>query len=416
MSEIGNIIIYIIMVCALLGAIASIKDQEKGLGAEFIAGLHSIGPIFIPVAGIMAAIPYLSQGINASIGPLFEFIGASPAIAATAVIAVDMGGYQLADALAANREAWIIAMLVGFTSGATIVYMIPVGLTMMKEKYHKYLALGSMAGFVSIPLAVIVAYLITALTKTPIRDVVSANSEATYLLATDIGPLLTNLAPLVIFCLLLAVGLKMIPHVMIKGFLIFGKIMDAGIKLVLVFAIIEYFTGAFSSVFTNWGFDPIIADEQDTFRALEIAGYIGIMLAGTFPMVYLIKKHLATPMNWLGNKLGMTADGATGFLMVLANIIATFHLADKMRPRDLVLCIAFAVTAQASLGDHLAFTANFQPSMIMPILIGKLSAGIFAVLLALYISVPTAERLEKSEGDWIPEEDKQSKEKSPVMA
>lgn len=402
MSEIGNFIIYIIMACAFIGAIASIKDQEKGLGAEFIAGLHSIGPIFIPVAGIMAAIPYLSQGIDASIGPLFELIGASPSIAATSIIAVDMGGYQLADALAASRESWIIAMLVGYTSGATIVYLIPVGLTMMKKKHHKYLALGSMAGFVSIPIAVTVAYLITALTETPIRDAIATNSDAAYLLAKDVGPLLINMAPLAMFCFALALGLKLFPDLMIKGFLVFGKVMDSAIKLVLVFAIIEYFTGFFSSTFSSWGFDPIIADAEDTFRALEIAGYIGIMLAGTFPMVYLIKKHLSSPMSWLGNKLGMTPDGATGLLMVLANIIATFHLADKMRPRDLVLCIAFAVCAQASLGDHLAFTANFQPSMIMPILIGKLTGGVFAVILALYISVPTAERLEVEEGDWEP--------------
>lgn len=41
---------------------------------------------------------------------------------------------------------WITAMLIGYTSGATIVYLIPVGLTMLNRKDHKYLALGAMAG------------------------------------------------------------------------------------------------------------------------------------------------------------------------------------------------------------------------------------------------------------------------------
>ena len=81
--------------------------------------------------------------------------------------------------------------------------------------------------------------------------------------------------------------------------------------------------------------------------------------------------------------------------MVLANIIATYRLADEMRARDKVICISFAVCAQAALGDHLAFTANFQPTMIMPILLGKLAGGAFAVALALVISVPAAERMEK---------------------
>ena len=173
--------------------------------------------------------------------------------------------------------------------------------------------------------------------------------------------------------------------------------MNAGIKLVLACSIVEYFTHFFSWAFGGWGFDPIIADQKDLFRALEIAGYIGLMLAGTFPMVHLIKTHLKSPMEKLGNKMKMTSNGATGFLMVFANIIATYRLMDEMSARDKVICISFAVCAQAVLGDHLAFTANFQPTLIIPIMLGKLSGGVFAVVLALAISVPAAERLEKED-------------------
>ena len=361
MSFVGNVIIYIIMFCTILGALAAIRNPEKGLGAEFISGIHSIGPVFVPVAGIMASIPYLSKFITWAFHPLFVGIGADPSIAATAIVAVDMGGYQLANAVAASREAWIMAMLVGYTSGATVVYLIPVGLTMLRKKYHKYLALGSMAGFVSIPVGVIVAYLITVFTNTPVRDTITTEGDSTYHLVFDLAHLLSNMAPLFVFCLALAFGLRFKPDIMIKGFLAFGRFMDAGIKIVLALVIVEYFTGCFSTLFGAWGFDPIIADAKDTFRALEIAGYIGIMLAGTFPMVYLIKNYLSKIMHWIGDRMGMTPTGATGFLMVFANIIATYHLSEEMRPRDLVLCIAFAVCAQAALGDHLAFTANFQP-------------------------------------------------------
>ncbi|WP_283176202.1 ethanolamine utilization protein EutH [Gemmobacter sp. 24YEA27] len=91
MASIGTYIIWLIMVCAVAGAIAAIRDPEKGLGKEFTEGLHSIGPIFIPVAGIMAAIPYLSHFIEFAAGPLFALVGADPSIAATTVIAGDMG-------------------------------------------------------------------------------------------------------------------------------------------------------------------------------------------------------------------------------------------------------------------------------------------------------------------------------------
>jgi ethanolamine transporter len=43
----------------------------------------------------------------------------------------------------------------------------------------------------------------------------------------------------------------------------------------------------------------------------------------------------------------------------------------------------------------LAFTANFQPNMILPVMVGKLSGGIIAIILAYWISVPKALELEK---------------------
>ncbi|MET3663298.1 ethanolamine utilization protein EutH [Aquamicrobium ahrensii] len=393
MASIGTFVIYIIMVCAVAGAIASIRNPETGLGKEFIEGLHSIGPIFIPVAGIMAAIPYLSQFIRVAVGPLFAMIGADPSIAATTVIAVDMGGYQLADTLAGSRDAWMIATIVGFTSGATIIFSIPVGLAMLAKADHKYMALGIMSGILSVPIGVFIACAIIALAGLDIRPEVSTTAEASHQIALTIGDILRNLLPLIVFCVAIALGLRFAPDAMIKGFLWFGRIMYAGITLVLVASIVEYFTGFFSAVFGAWGFDPIIADEQDQFRALEIAGYIGIMLAGAFPMVYLLTKYLAGPMEAIGTRIGVSPEGAAGLLAASANILAMYRLVGKMQPRDKVLAIAFAVCAAFTFGDHLAFSANFQPTMILPLMLGKLLGGAAGFMLAVWLSVPKAEEL-----------------------
>ena len=398
MAEIGNYVIYLIMLCAVIGAFASIRNDEEGLGAEFKTGIYSIGPIFIPVAGIMASIPYLSQFITTVFGPLFETIGADPAIAATTFIAVDMGGYQLADSLAQTREGWITAMVVGYMAGATIVFSIPVGLAMLKEPDHKYMALGVMAGILSVPVGVFIACAMLAFTNTSVRELVDTTSDSSLILEMGMSDILVNMLPLVVVCIAIAVGLKLFPSQMIRGFLLLGKALDAALKLVLVFSIVEYFTGAFSILLGGWGFDPIIADEEDMFRALEIAGYIGIMLSGAFPMVYLIKKYLARPMDSIGRRLGMDSVGAAGILAAAANILAMFHLIADMKVRDKVLCIAFAVCGAFMFGDHLAFTANFQPNMILPILVGKLSGGILGFILAMWIAVPAAERLEQQKG------------------
>lgn len=252
MAEFGNYVIYLIMLGAVLGALASILRPESGLGREFVNGIHAIGPVFLAQAGIMVAIPYLSKAISHALGPFFQTLGSDVSIAALSIIAVDMGGYQLADALTANRDMWITAMLVGYTSGATIVYLIPVGLTMLERKDHKYLALGAMAGLISIPFAVLAALLLITLNHIPVRELVSTGSPALHYLSLDFLDMLRLLAPLFVFCFLLAAGLKYRATAMVTGFLVFGKVMDAFIKMALALSIVQHFTGVFTKVFGGW--------------------------------------------------------------------------------------------------------------------------------------------------------------------
>lgn len=412
MSEIGNIIIYIIMSGTLIGAMASVVRPESGLSKEFVNGIHSIGPVFLAQAGIMAAIPIISYAITHTIGPLFESMGSDVSIAALSVIAVDMGGYQLADVIASNRDQWITAMLIGYTSGASIVYLIPVGLIMLQKKDHKYLALGAMAGLISIPFGVLISLMIITLNNIPVRDIISTSSPANHYLSIDFINALHLLAPLFVFCFVLALGLKYRTELMVAGFLLFGKVMDAFIKLVLAACIVQHFTGIFTKIFGGWVFDSLFADEKELIRAIEIAGYIGIMLAGTFPVCYLFQKYCQRPMKYIGAKLKLTDAGALGIVMVLANIIAVFHLFKDMRARDKVLCVAFGICAQATLGDHLAFTANFQPTLVLPIMVGKFLAGAIAVVIAIFISVPEAQRMEKRDEHENP----QSASENPSVA
>ncbi|MEK3988828.1 MULTISPECIES: ethanolamine utilization protein EutH [Robertmurraya] len=397
MVMVGEIVIYIIMACAILGAFAAIKNSEQGLGQQFMEGLHAVGHIFVPAAGIMASIPYLSWFINKVCGPFFATIGADPAIAATAILATDMGGYQLAQELATSYEGWIMAMIVGFMAGATIVFSIPMGLAMLDKRDHKYMALGVMSGILTIPIGAFISSVLVVVTNSKIRDVISTSTDSSYEFTISYLKIFANLSPLIIFVLVLAAGLYFLPDVMIKGFMWFGKIMDAGIKLVLVFSIVEIFTGLFSKLFGSWGFHPIMADADDQFRALETAGYIGIMLAGAFPMVYLLQKYAGKQLEAMGRKIGLSKEGSAGLVATIANILAMFKLVRTMSPKDKVINISFAVCAAFLLGDHLSFTANFQPTLILPIIIGKLSAGVISIGLAYWLSVPKALELEKKD-------------------
>lgn len=395
MELIGTAVVYLIMACALVGCAASVIKPESELGKEFVAGIDAIGPIFLPVAGIMASAPYLTAFVSAVFGPAYSALGADPAMAATTFIAVDMGGYQLADALAQTRESWIMAMMTGYMAGATIVFTIPVALKMLVKRDRKYLALGVMSGLLAIPIGVLVASVIIAFSHPVVREAVSTNAEAAYQLVLSFSQIGLNLIPLIIICLALAAGLKFKPDAMIRGFIVFGRVMESALKIVFVLVVIEYFTGIFTTLFGSFGFEPIIADDADKFRALEVSGAIGMMLCGAFPLVYLIKRYLAAPLAKIGGLFGLSSDATAGLLAASANVLAALSMVKYLKARDKVIVISFAVCCAFLFGDHLSFTANFQPTLIVPVLVGKIAGGIAAIAFSYVFAVKKAEELEK---------------------
>lgn len=396
MEIISDIIIYIMMASALAGAVASIIKDDSELGNQFEEGINVIAPIFANSAGIMASIPFISKFIETVLGPVFSSIGADMATSATSILATDMGGYQLADVLKDSYEGWIMAMIVGFMAGATIVFSIPLGLPILDKRDHKYMALGIMSGLLAIPIGAFISSAIIAFTNADIRTTISTTADPDHTFSLSYLQIIINLLPLLIFVVILASLLRFFPNLMIRAFLIFGKVLSSVIRLVLVFSIIEIFTGIFSNL-GWWGFDPIMADSEDQFRALENAGNIGIMLAGAFPMVYLIRRYFSKYLTKIGEKIGLTPTGSVGMIATTANILAMFAIVKDMPPKDKVLNISFGVTAAFLLGDHLSYTANFQPNLIPAVLIGKLSAGIIGIAFAYWLAVPKALELERND-------------------
>lgn len=397
MAHIGTAVIWIMMAFVLIGAVGAVRDDTKGIGKEFKEGIHSIGPIFLPVAGIMASVPYLSVFVEAITGRIFAAMGADASMAAGALVAGDMGGYQLAHATASTPDSFVMATATAFMSGSTIVFSIPVGLAMLERRYHQTMALGIMSGVLAIPVGVLITTSLLKVTSTTVRADIDTGSASEHVFGLGWGQIFTNLIPIVIFVVTLAVLLRFATRFMTRAFLIFGKVLDSALKIVLALVVVEYFTGFLSTLWAGWGFDPIIADEVDQFRALEVAGYIGIMLAGAFPLVYVLREVLSGPLGKLGQRFGMSSEGVAGVLAGSANILALFRLIPTMPARDQVMVIAFSVCAAFTFGDHLAFMANFQPNMVVPLVVGKLIGGLLAMALAIWLAVPHVKQVDDRE-------------------
>ena len=129
---------------------------------------------------------------------------------------------------------------------------------------------------------------------------------------------------------------------------------------------------------------------------LLVCGQIAVVLIGAFPMVLWITRTFGKALSAIGEKLGMDENGSAGLVATLANNIAMFNIMDKMNPKGKLLNVAFAVSAAFVFGDHLGFTAGVNSDMIFPVIVGKLVAGITALILANALAPMLLSKVEDS--------------------
>ena len=162
---------------------------------------------------------------------------------------------------------------------------------------------------------------------------------------------------------------------MIKGFIGFGKGVLAVITVGLAAAVFEHLTGI-----------TVIHGMAPLSDGVEVVAGIGFVLAGAFPLVFVLTKVLKKPLLKLGGLLGMNEIAAAGMVASLANSIPMFGMMKDMDARGKILNVAFAVSAAFVFGDHLGFTAGFDKTMLVPVIVAKLTGGIAAVLVALLLT------------------------------
>ena len=338
-----------------LGAVDRIIGNRFGLGEKFEEGIIAMGSLALSMIGIICLAPVLAGLLRPVVVPLYSFLGADPAMFAGTILANDMGGAPLAKELALTPEAGQFGgLIVGSMLGPTVVFTIPVALGIIRPKDHEFLARGVLAGVITIPIGGLVGGIAAGF---PLMMV------------------LKNLIPIVLIAVLIALGLAFIPNGMVKGFQVFGRFVIIVITVGLAAAIVEALTG----ITLIPGMNPI----EEGYATV---GGIAIVLAGAFPLVFVITKVFRKPLMRLGHLLGMNDIAAAGLVATLANNIPMFQMMGDMDRRGKIINVAFAVSAAFVFGDHLGFTAGFDASMIFPMIVGKLVGGVTAVAAAMLLT------------------------------
>ena len=350
-----EILIALMAVFALLGGVDRILGNRFGLGEKFEEGILAMGSLALAMVGIVSLAPVLAAALRPIVVPVYGALGADPAMFAGTILACDMGGGQLARELTANADAAALGgVITGSMLGATVVFTIPVAMGILREEDRPAMAKGILCGMVAIPVGVLVGGLTAGFAP---------------------GMVLHNLIPIVLIALLIALGLWLAENAMVKAFTAFGKIVVAVVTAGLAAAIVEELTG--------FVLIPGLAPLSEGF---ETVGAIAIVLAGAFPLVYVVTKLLQKPLMAGGKLLGVNDAAAAGLVASLANSIATFGMVKDMNPRGKVVNIAFAVPAAFVFGDHLGFTAGFLPELLPAVIAGKLAGGICAVAIAMVLT------------------------------
>lgn len=336
------------------GAIDWCLGNRFGLGNEFQHGIMSMGQVALAMIGIITIAPLAAQWLTPVISPLYLAVGADPSSFANTILALDMGGYALAQEMGIDTDAarfsWVF---LGTMLGPTIVFTIPIALRMVETGDQPALAKGMLIGLSTVPLGCFIGGLTAGMAP---------------------WMMLQNLLIPTIFSCIVMYALRFYSKTSITLFLLFGKAIQTVGVLGLALAAITHLTG--------YNIHPKLASFEE---GLLIVGAIAVVLAGAFPFVAFLKQVCQPLFARVGQRFSLEGAAITAMITSLAHAIPAFSLLKDMSVKSKVVATSFMVSGAFVLGGHLGFTASVDQSMVVPMIIGKLIGGGSAVFIALIV-------------------------------
>ncbi|MBR4960994.1 MAG: ethanolamine utilization protein EutH [Clostridia bacterium] len=348
----------IMVVFSMLAALDRIFGCRFGLGKEFERGFMLLGTMALSMIGMIVISPWIAEILTPVFGIFRNLSGIDPSVIPASLFANDMGGAPLAVEIALDRDVGLFnALVVSSMMGCTISFTIPFALGVVDKAHHQSMLLGFLCGIVTIPVGCFFGGLVCAL---------------------PLPLLLWNLLPLLLFSVLIACGLFFFPMKCVKVFAVFGTGMKILITFGLALGILRYLTGI---------------ELLRGLATLEEGGLVCLnasaVMSGAFPLMYLLSRLLKKPLGKFGTLIGINEISALGFVSSLATSVTTYSMFDQMDRRGIVLNSAFTVSAAFTFAGHLAFTMAFDGAYVLPMIVGKLTAGATSVLLAMLIEKKT---------------------------
>ncbi len=346
-----NCISLFIALFSVLGAVDFILGNKFGLGKEFKKGFVFFGELALSMIGMIVLSPLISNLISPALTFLYNVFGIDSSVLPSMIFSVDMGGANVAASVAQNEQLGLFnGIVVASMMGCTVSFTIPYALNVIDGAVKKYVLLGFLCGIVTIPIGCFVSGLI---------------------LKIEIVTLLINLIPIFIFSVIIAVGLVAAPNACVK---ILG-VLALAIKILIIvglgLGIVKFLTGF-----------EVVEGLNTLENGAQICLAASVALTGIFPFMFVLSRLLSKPLKLLGKFLNINEVSAFGMFSSLAVCMTAFEKMKDMDKKGIVLNAAFAISAAFVFADHLAFTMAFDNSYVLPLIVGKIVSGVFAIIVA----------------------------------
>ena len=347
----SKLLMLLIAAGALLGGIDKILGNRFGFGQKFDEGFLLMGSMALSMTGIICLAPVLSSWLGAVIKPAFAAVGIDPAMFGC-VLAIDMGGYQLAMDLALDPEIGRFSGIIASAMfGCTLVFTIPVGMSVLPESDRPLFLKGLLAGLISLPVGLVTGGLLQGLAFSSI---------------------LYQCLPIFLLSGFLLFGLIRFPGTIIRIFSRFANLIQIIATVGLTLAAVQHIVGV--------NLLPGLASLEE---ALTIVGSIAIVMLGSLPLAELLRRVLQRPFRWIGSKTGLNDSSTTGIIMGTITVMPALVMVPDMDSRGKVLCGAFLVCGASAFAAHMGFAAAVQPELIVPLLGGKFAGALLGLIFAM---------------------------------
>ena len=344
-------IMWIMAAGALIGGADRIFGNRLGLGKKFEEGFLLMGSTALSMAGIICLVPLLSKLLRALGALLLKPLAVDPAMLA-GILAIDMGGYQLAAELAVDPLVGRFSgIVVGAILGCTVSFTIPIGMGLLDENSRPDFARGILFGLISMPIALVLGALTCGL---------------------SLGNALWQSLPVLLVSLLLLLGIWKRTDAMIRGFSVFATCIRILATLGLMLGAVTYMTGF-----------ELIPGLAPLSESMEVVVAIAVVMLGSLPVSELLQRALKRPLAWMQRATGMNSASAAGLLIGMVSVLPAIALVKDMDRRGRIVNAAFMVCAASCFAAHLGFTVGVDAPMLPALLVSKLFGGAIGAGLAL---------------------------------